>query len=234
LIDRDFNTKDGNWFPIMHEMADKLMSYQLTTTEWQILIMFMRFCYGYQNSTCDITWKNMKGLTGLGDSSLSRAVNKLKKRNILNTSHTGSKTNVTYKINSKISTWKTLPMREVLPIREVNTTHTGSVPYKDNKDKRDKNKSVFVLPDWLDKEVWTEYKKYRQNGKGKFTPYAQSLAVKKLLKLKSEGNDPVKVIQQSILSGWSGLFPIKDNDGQSVSKSRELTDANIEDLYANP
>jgi hypothetical protein len=72
-----------------------------------------------------------------------------------------------------------------------------------------KNKEIIELPDWLDFKVWSEYKKYRQNGKSKFTPYAQTLAIKKLEKLKAGGDDPTEVIKQSILMGWSGLFPIK-------------------------
>lgn len=76
------------------------------------------------------------------------------------------------------------------------------------KDKKDKN---IVFPDWLDTELWKEYKKYRQNGKGKFTPYAQKLAISKLEKLKEDGNDPNEVIRQTIECGWSGLFPLRKN-----------------------
>ena len=89
------------------------------------------------------------------------------------------------------------------------------------------------LPDWLDKDVWFEYKKYRKNGKSKFTDYAQGLAIKKLTKLKSEGNDPTKVLQQTIFRGWSGLFPLKDDDSQVVLKQKEITLKNMGDLYAN-
>jgi hypothetical protein len=134
MPDRDFNIKDGNWFPIMHEMADKLMVYRLSGTEWQVLFMFMRFCYGYQDSACELGWKDMKDFTGLQDGPLSRNINKLKTRNILNTSKIGSKQHLRYKINSKISTWKTLPKMEVLTKVEANTPKFGSTPIKDNKD----------------------------------------------------------------------------------------------------
>jgi hypothetical protein len=72
-----------------------------------------------------------------------------------------------------------------------------------------RTKEIIILPDFLDPEVWKEFKKYRQNGKTKFTEYAQKLAINKLTKLKAEGNDPNEVIKQSILMGWLGLFPLK-------------------------
>jgi phage replication O-like protein O len=106
VTDRDFKIKDGNWFPIMHEMADKLMTYRLSGTEWQVMMMFMRFCYGYQNSTCELQWKDMIDFTGLPKGSLSKAINRLKERNILKSFQKETKQQVTYKINSKYSTWK--------------------------------------------------------------------------------------------------------------------------------
>ena len=74
-----------------------------------------------------------------------------------------------------------------------------------------KEKKEINYPDWLDLEVWKEFKNYRGNGKGKFTPYAQQLAINKLEKLREEGNDPSEVIRRTIECGWSGLFPLKEN-----------------------
>ena len=42
---------------------------------------------------------------------------------------------------------------------------------------------------------------------------AETLAWNKLEKLKNDGFDPVKIIEQSIESGWKGLFPIKEGRG---------------------
>lgn len=95
--------------------------------------------------------------------------------------------------------------------RNRNAVETQLTP--DNKDKKvnkvNKENNTLVFPEWLDKEIWAEYKKYRKNGKGKFTEYAESLAIKKLEKLKESGNDPNEVIKQTIECGWSGLFPLK-------------------------
>jgi len=116
--------------------------------------------------------------------------------------------------------------KQTAQARQTNDKQT-TLPNKDKKDKKVKNdkkttKADFVLPEWIDKDVWVEYKKYRQNGKGKFTPYAQELAITKLTELKADGNDPSEVLKQSIFRGWSGLFPLKDNYNKEESQEEWL------------
>ena len=78
--------------------------------------------------------------------------------------------------------------------------------------KKEKNKEN-LLPDWLNKELWNQYKDHRKELKSKFTPYAEELAIKKLGRLKMENNDPQDVIEQSIENGWKGLFEVKSKIG---------------------
>ena len=88
--------------------------------------------------------------------------------------------------------------------------HQSTTPNKDNNYKKDKEIKI-ALPEWLDESVWAEYKKYRSNGKNKLTPYAEKRAIIKLEKLRQEGNDPTEVIHESMICGWSGLFPLNRN-----------------------
>ena len=101
-----------------------------------------------------------------------------------------------------------------------NRRETDEIPMElPNKEKKvKKEKKVNNYPDWLDLEIWKEYKNYRQSGKGKFTPYAQGLAIDKLDKLRQEGNDPTEVIKRSIECGWSGLFPLKENSQKTEAQ----------------
>lgn len=70
--------------------------------------------------------------------------------------------------------------------------------------------SAVALPDWLSADAWGKFVAFRRagNGKRKFTEHAERLLLDDLVVLRNEGNDPVKVIEQSIKRGWTGLFKI--------------------------
>ena len=64
------------------------------------------------------------------------------------------------------------------------------------------------LPEWLTPEAWADWHGFRNARKG-WTAKAKQLSLRTLADLKTQGHDPVKVIEQSIERGWTGLFPIK-------------------------
>lgn len=70
--------------------------------------------------------------------------------------------------------------------------------------------STINLPDWLPEEAWANWVAYRRKGKAPFTDHAATLSVEALGTLRAAGYEPVAVINQSILRGWTGLFPVKD------------------------
>lgn len=66
------------------------------------------------------------------------------------------------------------------------------------------------LPAWLPESDWNRFCAYRLKASGKkWTLDAELLNLKKLTRLRDEGQDPVAVINESIANGWSGLFGIK-------------------------
>lgn len=73
----------------------------------------------------------------------------------------------------------------------------------------------FVLPDWVPTEEWKGYLEMRRKIKKAATPHAMRLAVKSLENLKTAGNDPRAVLEQSIMNSWQGLFPLKSPPAQS-------------------
>ena len=60
----------------------------------------------------------------------------------------------------------------------------------------------------LDAEAWDNFVEFREEKKSALTERAVTLAFTKLDDLRKDGNDPVKVIEQSILNGWKGLFEL--------------------------
>lgn len=64
----------------------------------------------------------------------------------------------------------------------------------------------------LDRDLWRDFVAMRKK-KGQRAPLterAASIALRILLKLETEGYSPNACLEQTILNGWSGIFPTKD------------------------
>ncbi len=77
---------------------------------------------------------------------------------------------------------------------------------------------VFVLPQWIDPEAWNAFESARKARKKPIpTNHACRLLVKQLEKLEREGSDPKCVLEQSIMHGWPGLYPVRRDDRSPVA-----------------
>jgi|GEM_PF-4822005 len=97
-------------------------------------------------------------------------------------------------------------------------TNTKDIPNGISKDDDE-------LPDWLDGDIWSEYKKHRAEKKSKFTPTAEKRAIAKLEKWRTQGHDPTTIIIQSLEQGWTGLFELKTEEGQRNATNQSKLDA---------
>ena len=70
--------------------------------------------------------------------------------------------------------------------------------------------AVVDLPDWMPLESWSDFLDYRKEIKSPMSTRAQEMAIKKLEKFKKSGDDPVEVLEQSMINGWKGLFQVKE------------------------
>ena len=66
----------------------------------------------------------------------------------------------------------------------------------------------FVLPEWIDKDVWEDFLEMRKKKRAKPTDRAVELLIKELEKLKQDGDDPNEVLSRSIMSNWTGVFSL--------------------------
>lgn len=73
---------------------------------------------------------------------------------------------------------------------------------------------VIKLPDWLNEEAWSEWLKYRSAIKKKMTPKTVKMQLNFLELHKA---DHVGIIKQSIMNGWTGLFPLKRNGSRPTT-----------------
>jgi hypothetical protein len=74
---------------------------------------------------------------------------------------------------------------------------------------RKKKEPMEDLPVWLDPNLWASFKEMRQAIKKPMTGRAAELTIKKLESLRRAGSPANKVLEQSIMNSWQGVFPIK-------------------------
>ena len=110
--------------------------------------------------------------------------------------------------------------------KETRRKREGHTKNKNVKNERMKESIInkYVLPDWINKELWSEYKKMRLKIKKPMTDYAEKLAVKELEKLMAAGDGQDKIVKQSIQNSWQGLFPVKKNGMNQKAPNRVTTD----------
>lgn len=71
------------------------------------------------------------------------------------------------------------------------------------------------LPYWLPDDVWKDWVEHRKAIKAPLTQRAAELSLRKLDRLKAEGQCPVAVIEQSVMSGkWTDLYPVREPQSQ--------------------
>jgi len=92
-------------------------------------------------------------------------------------------------------------------------TYINKVTLRDKTKERNARKSSLVVitpPSFLNENIWNEFLEHRKSMKSPMTELAQRKAFKVLEKLKEEGQDVEQVVNNSIVNGWKGLFPIKE------------------------
>ena len=89
-----------------------------------------------------------------------------------------------------------------------------------------------MLPEYLDKDLWMDFKRHRTAMKAPLTYKAENLALGKLQKLIDEGYGCKDLIEATILNGWKTFYPLREghngvkgnntgNDNQFLSAIRE-------------
>ncbi len=92
-----------------------------------------------------------------------------------------------------------------------------------------KSEPVHQLPDWINPESWDGFVEMRRKIKKPLTDRAMTLAIGKLEELRRQGQDPNKVLDQSTLHNWQGLFAVKESTKkpEQVDKWACLSDGSL-------
>jgi len=90
-----------------------------------------------------------------------------------------------------------------------------------------------ILPEWIDKETWDDFLEMRSKMKPPPTEKALDLIIKELEKLKTAGDDPNEVLKKSIMSGWRGVFPLKEGKS-GANRGHNKTGRELPTTYKTP
>lgn len=85
------------------------------------------------------------------------------------------------------------------------------------------------IPSWLPKEAWESFRSHRIQIKKPMTEEAERLTILKLESLKKDGNDPISVLEQSVMHGWQGIFELKDKQKIKKKTQAEFTKEDLEE-----
>jgi hypothetical protein len=119
------------------------------------------------------------------------------------------------------------PTREAKGKKRGSTREAPETAGREGKGKEEEGKGTearFALPGWIPAEPWQAWLKARKARSN--TPEAIALAVKKLEQFKAGGMDPQAVLEQSIVNGWQGLFPLRGTVNGAPGKQAQLEDRN--------
>lgn len=72
---------------------------------------------------------------------------------------------------------------------------------------------MIDLPGWIDREAWDAFTEMRK-AKGKRAPFTVAAAKRVLYELDRlrPNHNPTEVLWQSVINGWSGVFPLKPRE----------------------
>jgi hypothetical protein len=90
----------------------------------------------------------------------------------------------------------------------------------------------FVLPEWLPVDAWQGFVDMRKKLKAPLTPRAITLLMTKLAELRTQGNDPGAVLDQSTERAWRGVFAVVNRNGgyqngkPAISEAERIARAN--------
>jgi predicted phage replisome organizer len=89
---------------------------------------------------------------------------------------------------------------------------------KELKDRKEKNTKKEKTE--LEKAL-EDFELFRKKIKAPLTPRAKELLIKKLDKMEQTEENKIKILEQSILNGWKGIYDLKSQNRQTDSKLKD-------------
>ncbi|UZV40779.1 hypothetical protein 12Stean4476_00017 [Erwinia phage Stean] len=92
-----------------------------------------------------------------------------------------------------------------------------------------------ALPEWIPADAWVAFVEMRKamGSKGKLTPAAAKLIIKKLGELAAQGHPPGAVLEQSVMNNWRGVFELKNQQAGGRQQQLETRNRSAIEEFVN-
>ncbi len=227
---------DDGYTRFANELLEAIASADLTARQLKVMLAYVRKTYGFNKKTDRIADEQIAQLTGLSRQNVNKAKKELISMNCLFMD--GNQIGV----NSEVSAWqfskclqvsnfvskletKNVSKLETLNVSKLETHKRHSLKTKENINKppispkkvsQKFNPLETELPDWLSAETWLSWVTYRKEiGKSIKSKQSVTQAINVLSRSLEKGYTPEEIINQSIASGWQGIFEPKTPKGKS-------------------
>ena len=233
---------DDGYTRFANELLEAIASADLTARQLKVMLAYVRKTYGFNKKTDRIADEQIAQLTGLSRQNVNKAKKELISMNCLFMD--GNQIGV----NREVSAWqfskclqvsnfvskletKNVSKLETLNVSKLETHKRHSLKTKENINKPPispiKNTHKFDtlesdLPDWLSAETWLSWVTYRKEiGKSIKSKQSVTQAINVLSRSLEKGYTPEEIINQSIASGWQGIFEPKTPKGKSQPRPQQ-------------
>ncbi|EFH7175813.1 replication protein [Escherichia coli] len=227
---------DDGYTRFANELLEAIASTDLTARQLKVMLAYVRKTYGFNKKTDRIADEQIAQLTGLSRQNVNKAKKELISMNCLFMD--GNQIGVNIEVSawqfskclqvsnfvSKLET-KNVSKLETLNVSKLETHKRHSLKTKENINKPPispkKVSQKFdpletELPDWLSAETWLSWVTYRKEiGKSIKSKQSVTQAINVLSRSLEKGYTPEEIINQSIASGWQGIFEPKTPKGKS-------------------
>lgn len=233
---------DDGYTRFANELLEAIASADLTARQLKVMLAYVRKTYGFNKKTDRIADEQIAQLTGLSRQNVNKAKKELISMNCLFMD--GNQIGV----NSEVSAWqfskclqvsnfvskletKNVSKLETLNVSKLETHKRHSLKTKENINKPPispkKVSQKFdpletELPDWLSAETWLSWVTYRKEiGKSIKSKQSVTQAINVLSRSLEKGYTPEEIINQSIASGWQGIFEPKTPKWKSQPRPQQ-------------
>lgn len=221
--------EDG-YCKISNELLDAICKTNISSYESKILWTVIRLTYGYNRKKYSIKLSEFQDRTCIKEKSrICEAAKKLVEKRII------KKNGAIFSINKDFSQWvlrksvKHEKLRKNVKVLRKSVKHVTE-KRKDTrrakyniKNNNTKTTDFSFLTDFFNndpfKQTLDEFRDHRKSLKSKMTPRAEKMLIKKLAELSNNNaKTAIEIMERSILNGWRGVFPLKNQKQKEPEK----------------